>query len=36
MFVVADEVTYNAVLQQAARYKFESGRSFELKIVVYE
>ena len=35
-FVVADEVTYNAVLQQVARYRFESRRSFELKIVVYE
>jgi hypothetical protein len=33
-FVVADEVTFNAVLQQAARYRFESGREFELKIKI--
>jgi|Deesub1362A_J573_1020465.scaffolds.fasta_scaffold00802_12 hypothetical protein len=31
-FVVADEITFNAVLQQAARYRFESGREFEIKI----
>ena len=35
-FVVADEVTYNAVLQQAARYRFESRREFEIKVALYE
>ncbi len=34
-FVVADEVTYNAVLQQAARYRFESECKFELQINTY-
>jgi len=31
-FVVADEITFNAVLQQAARYRFEGRKGFELKI----
>jgi len=31
-FVVADEVTYNAVLQQAAKYKFKSGKELKLRI----
>ena len=35
-FVVADEVTYNAVLQQAARYRFESECKFELQINIYD
>jgi len=27
---------FNTILQQAARYRFESGRGFELKIAVYQ
>ena len=31
-FVVADEITFKPVLQQAARYRFESGKRFGLRI----
>jgi len=34
-FVVADEITYNAVLQQAAKYRFESGERFSLRICIH-
>lgn len=34
-FVVADEMTFNAVLQQAARYRFESGERLSLRIRIY-
>lgn len=34
-FVVADDVTYNAVLQQAAKYRFEIGKEFKLDIIIF-
>ncbi|HDN73717.1 MAG TPA: DUF87 domain-containing protein [Archaeoglobus sp.] len=34
-FVVADEITFNAVLQQAAKYRFEEGRKFKMHITTY-
>ena len=35
-FVVADEITFNAVLQQAARYRFEERKGFELRIAIFQ
>jgi len=35
-FVVADEVTFNAVLQQAARYRFEEKRKLRLYIRLFD
>lgn len=34
-FVVADEITFNAALQQAARYRFDVRKKFNIKILVF-
>lgn len=34
-FVVADEVTFNAVLQQAARYRFDIRKKFNIEILIF-